>query len=983
MFDWIVAAFTSLGLVIGLLDDFIGGFISDLFDIQSILLINLPMIAISRGLYIFLYLLNYVKYPERDPEVKISREFSKVEIRYFLAKNALVILLGVLHLYAALFFSVFSAMCTGAYLKNIGVRKKSRFLATLGIVICIIAPIDFIIYFIMNVDIVPIVPIVISTIIFLTWGRLYTNLPLEAILHRYDRRLTVRVPSSLLYIFILSILVVIPIVGILGLYTLNFDFIQWILVFVFYQFNSTLALAINLPIILAARIFYMAAAYKCQKFSKKSIDSERGSIFYIERILEILAVNAVIILLGALIVYIAMFFLVYSCLIAADRFNELYKKQQHEKMYKNLKLASYLLIVIGSVFLILFHLNIFLGIIPIAISGCLAIPLFLYRNRQYGLFSLIDSFRRVDRKIGRGVIRYLNYFLIGYLIVIPIIIISGMAYYGQFTTDKQTLMIEMTDGTKLATDVYYSPLAWDPIAAKPLPAPVILIRTPYGKAGTGGAFGLLYLPQGYHVVAQDIRGTHDSEGLEDVLLFTKDYSDGPDTIDWILEQEWCNGMIGSVGISALCISEYMYAGSNPSGLKAQSLWFGTPDLIRDAILEGAFHRGLVHFWIGGVAPQNVDTMLDIIYGVMNNPSDIYNETARSVTLEEVPNIYENVNVSALHVGGWYDHFLRGTIRGYTNYDDRGNIGAKGRQKMIIGPWIHGMVFLQSQGELTYPSTAIGIDQILKWETEIFDEAFRGAQKDIWSGDRVAYYLMGDVDDPYIDANKWKYAKDWPINTSYERWFLGVDESGNQIVTSTKSGLDGIKEISYLYDPENPVETRGGNNEPGYTHKGAGPFDQRPVEEVNGVLRDDVIVFQSDVFTSPKTFEGDLKATLNIRSNCTDTDFMVKFCDVYPDGRRMLIIDSALTARYLKGIPNVVTLVSGQEYEIEVDLTATAYQFNIGHRMAITITSSNYDRFSINPNTGGVITRDITNTNVANNTIITGPGKSCIWLPIRE
>ncbi len=621
-------------------------------------------------------------------------------------------------------------------------------------------------------------------------------------------------------------------------------------------------------------------------------------------------------------------------------------------------------------------LVLFLLIIP---AGS-ATLLFLFKGNKFRKVSFKDFRENLRRKASKKAPRVLKIFLLIYIIVVSMTVVIGISIWGPNSARKETVMIEMSDGTKLATDIYYSPLAWNYITGKPEPAPVILVRTPYGKTDMAILYASLYCAQGYHVVIQDFRGCFDSEGADDVLVFTKDYLDGPETIDWILDKDWCNGKIGSAGISALCITQYLYAGMNPDGLLCQSLWFGTPDLISDALLEGAFHEALVTFWLKGVSPNNWRDQLDIIYDYMANTSMLNSIEARSVSLEYEPNTYDKVNVHAVHVGGWYDHFLKGTIHGYTGYDDRGGKEARGHQKLIIGPYTHGMVFTGQQGELTYPSNANGLPLIIKWETEIFDESLRGVDKDIWSGNRVAYYLMGDVDDPNVDANYWKFAKDWPLDFKVNKWYLGKNDDGDLVVVDDDDDLDGFYNISYSYDPRDPIMTRGGNNEPSYTEKGAGPFDQRPVEEVDGELRDDILLFQSEKFEKPYTVEGDLKVNLFIKSDCNDTLFCVKLCDVYPDGRRMLIIDSALTTRFRVNGTSENFIVPEQEYTIMVNLAATAYQFNTGHRIAVVVTSSNYDRFAINPNTGGPITDHYAEGKIANNTIITGPGKSCIWFP---
>jgi uncharacterized protein len=380
--------------------------------------------------------------------------------------------------------------------------------------------------------------------------------------------------------------------------------------------------------------------------------------------------------------------------------------------------------------------------------------------------------------------------------------------------------------------------------------------------------------------------------------------------------------------------------------------------------------------------------MDFLYDCMNNISKLDEGLIPTVSLIRPPNMYANVSVYGLHIGGWYDIFLGGTIRGYRGYNEYGGTTARGHQKMILGPWTHGMWALRNQGELTYPSNSLGASLMGKWEREILENDLADVENpDLWTGNKIAYYLMGDVNDPKVDANKWKYAKEWPLNYKLNPWYFGKSSDGSLILVDNGTTLS-PNNLSYLYDPVNPVMTRGGNN---LYSSPMGPVNQIPVElDENGNLRSDILLFESEKLSKPYTVEGDLKATLFIKSNCTDTDFMVKLCDIYPDGTRMLIMDSALRTRYRNVNFTAFSLaemnisenfiVPETEYELTIDLTATAYQFNTGHKIGITITSSNYNRFSVNPNTGGTIAQHFSEGLIANNTIITGPGKSCIWFP---
>ncbi|MBS3777983.1 MAG: CocE/NonD family hydrolase, partial [Candidatus Thermoplasmatota archaeon] len=126
----------------------------------------------------------------------------------------------------------------------------------------------------------------------------------------------------------------------------------------------------------------------------------------------------------------------------------------------------------------------------------------------------------------------------------------------------------------------------------------------------------------------------------------------------------------------------------------------------------------------------------------------------------------------------------------------------------------------------------------------------------------------------------------------------------------------------------------------------GPYDQREVEN-----RDDVIVFSTNVLSDSVWIAGPVKARLFVSSDCVDTDFTVKLTDVYPDGRSMLITDSVIRMRNRNGCDHWEFMNPGKIYEVEIDLWNTAYLFNEGHQIRVSVSSSNSPRFLPNPNTG--------------------------------
>jgi putative CocE/NonD family hydrolase len=184
--------------------------------------------------------------------------------------------------------------------------------------------------------------------------------------------------------------------------------------------------------------------------------------------------------------------------------------------------------------------------------------------------------------------------------------------------------------------------------------------------------------------------------------------------------------------------------------------------------------------------------------------------------------------------------------------------------------------------------------------------------------------------------------------------------------------EGEQAKAYAYDPKNPVPNIGGQ-ELGVP---LGPMDQRRVEN-----RPDVLLFSTGPLEKPFEATGRVTAKLFVSSDCPDTDFTVKLCDVYPDGRSMLVTDGVLRARYHKSFEEESLLEPGQVYELDVDLWSTSLIFNKGHRIRVAVSSSNSPRFEANPNTGKRF-RASTETRVAHNTLhLSAKHPSRILLPV--
>lgn len=478
---------------------------------------------------------------------------------------------------------------------------------------------------------------------------------------------------------------------------------------------------------------------------------------------------------------------------------------------------------------------------------------------------------------------------------------------------NETVMVEMRDGIRLATDVYLP-------SENALPHGTLLVRTPYNKNDMRD-LGKTWAKLGWPTVIQDMRGRYESEGIDTV--FRNAHTDGPDTLNWIADQSFSNGKIATFGGSALGINQYYMAGANPDYLSCQYVQVATPNLYNTGVQQGGQLRwSLVPRWLEG---QNSLYMLDEYLAHENYTLDYWG----NVSLEGK---WRNVNVPAIHIGGWYDCFAQGTIDGFLGYQYEGGPGANGKSKLIMGPWTHSGG--QEQGELVFPENAMDNFSILMFSDMIEQYTMdNGNHFDEWPS--VIYYVMGDVTNSSAPGNVWLTFDEWPV--AYEPVSVYLTSNNGLSVDLPESSSS----FTYEYDPLDPVPTVGGQN----LNIERGPYDQRVVEN-----RDDVLVFSTGVLSESVWITGPVKARLFVSSDCVDTDFTVKLTDVYPDGRSMLITDGIVRMRNRNGYEQWDFMQPGEMYEVEIDLWSTSYLFNEGHQIRVSVSSSNSPRFLPNPNT---------------------------------
>jgi predicted acyl esterase len=524
------------------------------------------------------------------------------------------------------------------------------------------------------------------------------------------------------------------------------------------------------------------------------------------------------------------------------------------------------------------------------------------------------------------------------------------ALWAQKQPEPQTFMVPMRDGVKLATEV------WLPEGDGPWP--VLLVRTPYGRSSFGNPQALR---MGYAVVAQDCRGRFDSEGEN--MAFIDDAwgerQDGYDTVEWIAEQAWCNGKVGTMGGSAMGITQNLMAPSAPPHLACQFVVVAPGDMYRDAVFQGGvFRKALVETWLqtNHFDPKALQQML-------SHPD--YDEFWRGLSPETHA---AQIKVPVYQTGGWFDIFSQGTVNMFIALQQHGGPGAKGNAKLVMGPWTHGGAGKRQQGEMVFPEQAQQSprrDDLVEW----FGQWLKGEDNGIMGEPAVTYYVMGDVDDPAAPGNEWRQVADFPPEATPVQFYL---HSGGGLSREKPKADDPAD--SYEYDPANPVPTRGGNN----LTIPAGSFDQRPVEK-----RPDVLLYTTAPLSEPLEATGWIGVRLYAASSCKDTDFTAKLTDVYPDGRSMLIADGIIRARHRESMETGKLMEPGNVCRFEVNLWPTSIVFNKGHRIRVAISSSNAPRFDPNPNTGEPF-RASDRTVVARNSIYHDAAHpSALILPVPE
>lgn len=513
---------------------------------------------------------------------------------------------------------------------------------------------------------------------------------------------------------------------------------------------------------------------------------------------------------------------------------------------------------------------------------------------------------------------------------------------------REEVWVPMPDGVRLAATVYFP--------EGDGPWPTLLVRTYDGRSAEAGLAALIQR-EGIVTVVQDVRGRFDSEG--EMRAYAVDRQDGQATLDWIAVQSWNNGRIGTYGVAAQGVAAYLLAPGANAALKCQWFVLSGTDQYTHSVYPGGAYRA-----------EKADTWLESL-GALPLTDELKAHPTNDAVWDpmQVTGLFDQVHTQAVHVGGWYSLYAKGTVDAFQGFQSQGGTGAAGQQYLIMGPWALG--FASRVGSFDYPAAVP--DAYQEWVTAWFDRCLLGKSSAVDEWPVVRYFTMGAVGEAGAPGNTWQEAQTWPPEGSVETpLYLGDQHALSFDLPAAGSNAGD----TFTYDPADPSPTLGGTN---ITTNG--PQDQRPVE-----ARDDGVVYTSDVLESPLEVTGGLRADLWFTTDVPDTDLVVRLTDVYPDGRSMLVADGLLRARYHNS-PDFTSwdfLQPGVPYKASVDLWVTSIIFNAGHRIRISVTSSNAPRFTPNPNTGEMFLKAGETGQVAHTTILhSAEYPSAMILPVMQ
>jgi len=510
---------------------------------------------------------------------------------------------------------------------------------------------------------------------------------------------------------------------------------------------------------------------------------------------------------------------------------------------------------------------------------------------------------------------------------------------------KQTLSMATRDGVRLDADVYYPPPSQT--AAE---FPVLLMRQPYGRAIASTvvyAHPSWYAAQGYIVVIQDVRGRGSSEGEFD--LFAHEIKDGFDSVNWAASLPKSSGKVGMYGFSYQGMTQLYAAAAHPPALKTLCPSMIGYDLYQDWAYEGgAFCYQLNLAWAIQLAAETARRQGDTeayqrLYTASRNlplqdpvcphssllqeldPGSFYHdwlahpEPDDEYWMKLSPQAYmHDVDLPMLHIGGWFDAYMRGTLRFYKEMVTRSS-----PQALWVGPWAH-LPWGRKVGAIDYGLAAnSGIDRLqARW----FDHFLKGKDTGLLDEPLVNLFEMG--------SNQWRQFEQFPSApmTSYflvTTGLAGMDERESKLVE--KQGFESLPaELpadTWVHDPWRPVPAIGG-------HGGVsvGGSDRTALD-----CRTDVLTYQTATLTADLHLAGELSVSLYCTADAPSFDLCAVLSEVKADG----------VYNFSQGYQRV----NSPSPKIQIALQPTCLCIPQGNALRLSISAACFPAYVMNAGTG--------------------------------
>ena len=539
---------------------------------------------------------------------------------------------------------------------------------------------------------------------------------------------------------------------------------------------------------------------------------------------------------------------------------------------------------------------------------------------------------------------------------------------------RREVGIPMRDGVELAADVY--------LPAGDEPAPSIVEVTPYGK---DNAFCVsdaeLLRGHGYTFVCVDVRGRGKSEG--EWTAFVNDPDDCHDVIEWVAAQPWSTGKVGMTGLSYMGWVQWAAASRRPPHLTCLVSTSAAGRWQQEIpYTNGAFQ--LYFAWWTYATRRRISeggdvdwerVLATLPYGDLGTfingtghswelltEHDRLDDTWQALRFDDM---YAQIAVPCLHVTGWYD--LEDLLGAFHHYEGMcAHSPAAADQYLLVGPWSHvGSRFPSDE----YGGVELGPDAALDMDAEHvrwFDHWLKGAGPGIADLPRVRVFEPG--------RNRWRHASAWPLATDTLELYLGVGD-GEEGVLSGRSAEEEERTRTYRYDPLDPALT--GVDVTSY------PVENPPLAQNTNEARADVLTFTGEPLAEDLVISGWAHLELYASSDCDDTEWHVKITDVDPDGTSRKVTQGCLRAACRHSLTDLVPLTPGEVSRFDVELWPTHHAFRAGHRVRVTVTSSDYPWFARSLNRFGLVSAQ-GEPRVAHNTVVCGDEHpSRIVLPVER